>query len=366
MPMHASPLLVNLSVLSSKPTGLSNYALNLSEALCDLGEPVFLSHYKPSFLSDNPRYISIPNGLNTDFGRIGHLKRLLWIQTHLPKLYKNLSSSLLFSPVPEAPIFSNIRYVVTVHDLIPLRFLANNFHPLKVYFKYYVPKVLSQAEHILVDSEATAQDLQAFYQIPQSQLAVVPLAYDTKNFKFLDLPTKDYFVYLGRFDIHKNVKRIVQAFYEGNLYRDYKLYLIGSLKSPHFTALQNYVHHLGLSKHVFFFDYLDYQELPIILNQALALMLPSLWEGFGLPVLEAMACGTPVITSNLSSLPEVADNAAILVDPYNVFEIARAMKEVANSQQLRSDLRDKGLERAKHFSWEKTGKLTMDILKQYM
>ncbi len=111
---------------------------------------------------------------------------------------------------------------------------------------------------------------------------------------------------------------------------------------------------------------MPYDQLPIIINQAIALVFPTLWEGFGLPVLEAMACGTPVITSNLSSLPEVAGDAAILVNPYNTQEITEAMQAVATDSTLRSRLSTLGINRASQFSWAKTGQATVEVLQRYL
>ncbi|MFM7907798.1 MAG: glycosyltransferase, partial [Microcystis sp.] len=112
--------------------------------------------------------------------------------------------------------------------------------------------------------------------------------------------------------------------------------------------------------------YIPYDELPKVISQATALVFPSLWEGFGLPVLEAMACGTPVITSNLSSLPEVTATAAILIDPYRVESIADALKIIAQDRQLQSKLSYLGKKRANEFSWQKTGLATAVILNQYL
>ena len=123
---------------------------------------------------------------------------------------------------------------------------------------------------------------------------------------------------------------------------------------------------LGISHQVKFLDYVPYDDLPKIIRSAIALVFPSLWEGFGLPVLEAMACGTPVITSNLSSLPEVAGDAAILIDPYKVEEITDAMQAIANETGLRSHLSQLGLQRATQFSWEKTGQATVEVLKRFL
>ena len=123
---------------------------------------------------------------------------------------------------------------------------------------------------------------------------------------------------------------------------------------------------MGLVQRVRFLGYVPYDDLPKLFREAIALVFPSLWEGFGFPVLEAMGCGTPVITSNLSSLPEVAKDAAILIDPYKVEEITDAMMTIANDAGLRSHLSELCLVRASQFSWKKTGQATVEVLKEFM
>ena len=147
---------------------------------------------------------------------------------------------------------------------------------------------------------------------------------------------------------------------------DYELWLAGPYDQRYSPLLEAQTQELGISHLVKFLNYVSYDELPIIINQALALVFPTLWEGFGLPVLEAMACGTPVITSNISSLPEVAGDAAILINPYDAREITAAMQAVINDSELRKQLSEKGLKRANQFSWEKTGKATVEVLKEYL
>jgi len=122
---------------------------------------------------------------------------------------------------------------------------------------------------------------------------------------------------------------------------------------------------LGIVDRVKFLSYVSYAELPELINRAIALVFASLWEGFGLPVLEAMACGTPVITSNLSSIPEVAGDVTLLINPYDESAIANAMKSIVSDSQLRQQLREKGLDRASQFSWQKTASQTAEILKQH-
>jgi glycosyltransferase involved in cell wall biosynthesis len=293
------------------------------------------------------------------------MARLMWTQLQLPKIYRQLSSRLLFSPIPEAPVMSECRYVVTVHDLIPLRF-PRWLSPLTPYHRYYLPRVLAAAEHIICDSVATAQDVTDFLQIPASKVTPVLLAHDASHFRFLDLPGSNYFLYLGRHDPYKNLYRVIEAFAALPNRSDFELWVAGTADRRYTPQLVAQAEELGVGSLVKFPGYVPYEKLPVLLNQAIALVFPSLWEGFGLPVLEAMACGTPVIASNRSSLPEVAGDAAILVDPYSVGKITEAMQAVASSAGLRSRLRELGLARASRFSWAKTGQKTAEILQRYL
>jgi len=369
----SSSLLINLSVLFSKPTGISVYAANLFPHLQALNPTLLISPEADRFQQEASRYTCypVPPGLTPEHGTKGHLRRLLWTQLQLPRIYQKLrrhrppqASHLLFSPLPEAPLFTNCRYIVTVHDLIPLRFPRRG-SPLTTYFRYYIPQVLTQAQHILCDSHATAKDITDFYNIPTNKITPILLAYNPQDFRFLKLPTSNYFLYIGRHDPYKNLQRLIDAF-AGLRSSECELWLAGSPDKRYTPVLQAQVNHLGLTHRIKFLDYVHYDQLPIIINQALALVFPSLWEGFGLPVLEAMACGTPVITSNLSSLPEVVGDAALLVNPYNTGEITEAMQAVATDSQLRSHLRTLSLKQANQFSWEKTGLATVEVLQRYL
>ncbi|MTJ46711.1 glycosyltransferase family 1 protein [Dolichospermum sp. UHCC 0259] len=354
------PLPINLSFLLTKPTGTTTYALNLLPHLEKL-EPILLT--SQSF----PDYkcYPTPNNLTSEQGLKGHFNRLLWTQFQLPKIYKNLKSQLLFSPIPEAPLYTNSRFIVTAFDMIPLRF-PKRFSPLTTYHKYYTPEVFKQAEHIICISESTANDIIQFYQIPSNKITPILLAGDNSHFQFLNLPTRNYFLYIGRQDPYKNLQRLITAFSALPNRNDYELWLAGPYDQRYSPLLETQTQELGISHLVKFLNYVSYEELPRIINQALALVFPTLWEGFGLPVLEAMACGTPVITSNISSLPEVAGDAAILINPYKIGEITAAMQAIINDSELRKELSEKGLKRVNQFSWKKTGKATVEVLKQYL
>lgn len=357
---HSSHLLINLAFLLAQPTGTTTYALNLLPHLSSLA-PTLLATQPHSADSHYP----IPTNLTAAQGAKGHLKRLFWTQFQLPRIAQKLGARLLFTPIPEAPLYTNHPYIVTVHDLIPLRF-PKAFSPLTPYFKHYVPQVVAQAQHILCDSVATAEDLGHFLQVPSKKITPIPLAHDADHFRYLGLPTGHYFLYIGRHDVYKNLGRLFAAFAAMSNWQNYELWIAGPSDQRYTPTLKAEVERLGIAQQIKFLNYIPYDQLPQVINQAIALVLPSLWEGFGLPVLEAMACGTPVITSNISSLPEVAGDAALLVDPYNVNEIAEAMQAVAGDAGVRSRLHQAGLARARQFSWAKTGQATVKVLESYL
>ncbi|MFN6559642.1 MAG: glycosyltransferase family 4 protein [Nostoc sp. ChiSLP01] len=354
-------ILANLSFAPTQPTGWLNYSLNLLKELKELDIEVLSPRQIPG-IKCHPS----PQIITTDFGINGHLKRLLWTQFNLPNIYEKLKHSLLFSPIPEAPLFSSGSYVVTVHDLIPLRFPQWFSIAQRLYCNSYIRAVIQQSKHVICNSQATAEDLSKFLEVSDENITAIALGYDSNNFRFLDLPTKNYFLYLGRHNPHKNPERLIAAFAALPNNSDYELWLAGPSDRRYTPTLKAQVTQLGIANRVKFLDYVPYSELPKIINEAIALVFPSLWEGFGLPVLEAMACGTPVITSNLSSLPEVAGDAAILIDPYNTREITEAMEAIATDPALRSRLSNQGIIRSQQFSWQKTGQATAEVLSRYV
>ncbi|MDF5709094.1 MAG: glycosyltransferase family 1 protein [Nostoc sp. S4] len=353
-------LLINLSFLLTQPTGITTYALNLLPHLQELDPTLLISNNISGY-----NCYPVPPHQTAEQGVKGHLKRLVWTQFQLPEIYRKLKSQILFSLLPEAPLYTDCRFVVMAHDFIPLRF-PKQFSPLTSYHRYYIPQVINQAQHIVCNSQATAQDITNFFHIPASKITSVPLAYDRTHFCLLNLPTRNYFLYIGRQNTYKNLHRLIAAFAALPNNNDYELWLAGPSDRRYTPTLTAQVAQLGITDRVKFLNYVPYSELPKIINQAIALVFPSLWEGFGLPVLEAMACGTPVITSNLSSLPEVAGDAAILINPYNTREITEAMLAIATDSGLRSRLSNQGILHSQQFSWEKTGKATAEVLSRYV
>jgi glycosyltransferase involved in cell wall biosynthesis len=375
-------ILVNLVFVPQEPTGLANYSLNLLRHLQALGSSKSLASSPDSQGSQNQERLSIPQKegyanvpqnlqiidrhqyprLTNDFGIRGHLRRLAWTQWQLPQIYREQRADLIFSPIPEAPLFSKCRSIVTIHDLIPLRFPQWFSKGQKFYCRYYIQQVLQQADHVLCNSQTTAIDVQQFFHISPAKLTITPLACNHDQFRFLALPPSNYFLYLGRSNPHKNVGRLIRAFAQLPQSEDYELWIAGSSDRRYTPDLVQLAASLGVGDRVKFLNYVPDAELPEMINRSIALVFPSLWEGFGLPILEAMACGTPVITSNLSALKEVAGEAALLVDPYQVKDIAGAMREIITDPSLRSHLRRLGLARAAQFTWQQTAAATQAVI----
>ena len=270
-----------------------------------------------------------------------------------------------------SPQYIPCRYVVTVHDLL------EHFHPpqaesdLRRWLRFYFTRrVLRRAERIFAVSNTTRNDIGRLFQIPLNKVEVIYNAIDERfrrghatdadrqliaeryqvNYPFL--------LYAGNIRPHKNVVRIIEAFSalkaelekEGR-FPDLKLIIIGDELSKH-PDLRRTVVRSGVSNDVRFLGFLPIDVLRIFYDTAKIFVFPSLYEGFGLPPLEAMAHGTPVVTSNASSLPEVVRNAAVLVNPENVFEIMHALHRVLLDQPLRERLKRAGYEQSLAFSWE--------------
>ena len=357
-------MLINLAYLLRQPTGTTTYALNLLPALSEL-DPCYLAT-KASGLHE---YYPVPDTLTAEHGKAGHLRRLLWTQFRLPQIYRQQvyrqqAANLLFCPISEAPLFTPCRFIVTIHDLIPMRFPGSR--SLTWLHRHYIPQVLTAAEHIICNSQATADDLMRFYGLRAQKITPIWLAYDAKHFQPLGLERQNYFLLLGRQAPYKNGAVALQAFAQLPNYREYELWFAGPSDPRYTPLLKQQAHALGIETHVTFLDYVAYEDLPTLLNQALALVLPSLWEGFGLPVLEAMACGTPVIASNVSSIPEIAGDAALLADPTDVDAIAHHMHTLIYDSEVRQQLSTAGLKHVAQFSWQQTGQTTVELLRSYL
>ena len=331
-------LLLNYKPVLSQPTGIGVYADAVLPALQTLP------------------HVLIPGGGESSTRR--RFKRLAWTQIQLQHLARRHKASLIFTPAPEGYLGpQSIPQVVMVHDLRPLSHPERSFQSL--YFQNWVPPLLKSCLHVLTNSQFTANEIQRCTGLPSSRITATPLGYDEQRFhpgsSNVSYGEKPYLLHVGQAYPHKNLRRLIQAFAGvSSRYPELRLVLAGKSHPSETPLLRVMVKELGLQNRVEFHNYVSYSQLPGLYRGAIAFVYPSLWEGFGLPILEAMACGTPVITSKGSGMEEVAGNAAILVDPYDHHALVECLEDLLEQEPLRVLYRSRGAERIRNFSWNQT------------
>jgi glycosyltransferase involved in cell wall biosynthesis len=298
-------------------------------------------------------------------------------QISLPLLARREQVDVYHAPHYVLPTLMPCPSVVTIHDCIHLMFPEYlPYRVAKVYARAAMYSATHRANRILTVSESSKRDILRFFPVPPEQIVVIYNAID-ERFKIPPPPDavarireryqlEDPFVlYVGNVKPHKNVVRLIEAFALMRRQRTdgLKLVIIGDEISK-FQTLRRAVLKHKLHKHVRFLGFVPDGTLSVLYRLASVFVFPSIYEGFGLPPLEAMACGTPVITSNVSSLPEVTGGAALLVDPYSAGAIAEAIERVLSDPALAADLRVRGLARSQDFSWEQSVARTLDIYRE--
>ena len=377
--MHIGVEATNLR--SQRLGGVWRYTESLIGALGRLASPhhyslLFLNAFKPWARVPTPRAPSSAMRLV----EVTSVSNFLF--THvapvIPRAWSPLTVESFLGPVDVFHSMNAVvlpqrrgRRVVTVHDLTCLRF--PQFHPWgrRVLFRLGIRRAARLADAIIVPSGATRRDLTTRFRLPEAKIRVVPEA-PGEHFVSLDpaesmaivsrygLPFRDYFLFVGNNEPRKNVPRIVDAYTRLRA----RTRLAPPLVIAGGAGWKNRPIHEAVAASPCAADirvlgYVPDADLPALMGGALAFVYPSLYEGFGLPPLEAMACGAPVITSNRSSLPEVVGDAALLVDPEDTADLARAMARVMDEAPLREDLRERGRKQAQRFSWDETARLTV-------
>jgi glycosyltransferase involved in cell wall biosynthesis len=301
-------------------------------------------------------------------------------QFALPIDLRRESAELFHAPHYVLPPLTPCRSVVTIHDCIHIRF--PQYLPNRIGYAYAWGQMWTathRASRVITVSEASKRDILRYFRVPDSRVDVIYNAIDDRFWQDPDAEEiarvreryrldNPFVLYAGNIKPHKNLERLIEAFHllrQNPAMRDVQLLIIGDEVSTYAT-LRRAVHRHKLHKHVRFFGFVSHQTLAALYRLAAAFVFPSLYEGFGLPPLEAMASGTPVITSNVSSLPEVVGDAALMIDPYEPAAIADAMRRVLDDQALAADLRRRGLARAREFSWERSIARVREIYAEVM
>jgi alpha-1,3-rhamnosyl/mannosyltransferase len=303
-----------------------------------------------------------------------------WI---VPGLLRRLGADLYHSPYYLMPYRPGVRTVLTVYDVIPLRHPEHSSARARLFFRLTTALALRSAAQVLTISEATRQDFVTDFQVPAGHIHAIPLAADPafrpqppqvieEVRRRYNLPDR-FVLYLGSNKPHKNLVRLVQAWLDVLCRLQVagcRLVIAGAWnpRYPEARMLAEQANNLRPStfnlQSIVWLGRVPEADLPALYAAAVAFVFPSLYEGFGLPVLEAMACGAPVICSDVSSLPETAGDAALLVDPTDVDALATALGRVLNEPNLAADLRARGFEQAARFTWERTAAETLSMYRQ--
>jgi glycosyltransferase involved in cell wall biosynthesis len=354
-------------------TGIGRYTLNLARDLAEQLSPGSLTLLLTSdaIPLDGLPCRRVPAPIPTP----PELLRALWEQTLVPLDLKRRGIDVYHSPNYTLPFVLPCPAVLTVHDLA---FLNPHFHNTRfhLYLRTAMEVSLPRAGHVIAVSEHTRQDLEARYPRVRGRVTVV---YPGLDPAFLEQPDpscvdefrrrvadgRPYILFVGAIEPRKNLPRLVRAFEiaVGEAGLPHHLVLCGplgwrygpSVRAWRDSPLRHRIHHVG---------YVPAQDLPLWYAGADAFVYPSLFEGFGFPPLEAMACGTPVVTSNTSSLPEVVGDAALTVPPRSLRSIADAIQKVICDRDLAEELRQRGLERSRRFTWRDAAAATIQVYRR--
>ena len=360
--------------------GIGTYIRSLVHALG------ILDHQNRYTLVSGPAEARTLTGLPENFRTASYRQPDQHPLNHLafPVFLRSLSPDLVHIPLNRVPFLMIRPYVVTVHDLSSLLFEPQGSEAKMKLRRYVYRHGLLGASRVIAVSEATRRDLHNLLGIPSAHIRRVYEAPDpgfTSGEIICDDENKQrileryqinypFLLYAGNIRLHKNVPRLVEAFAvvrdqlsSHPLYKNLRLIIIGDTISQYPSVRQAVIKSRAEAV-VRFLGFVPFDTLRCFYESAAAFVFVSRYEGFGLPPLEAMACGTPVVTSNVSSLPEVVGDSAVQVNPENVFDIARGIKEVLLDEELRATLIRCGREQARRFSWERTAREVLEIYRE--
>lgn len=358
----------------SKRVGIGEYAFETIKGLLALSSDAKFVIY----LKDKPLdHMPVPSE-RVSYRIFGPKK--LWTQIALPAslFLSGKRPDVFFTPTHYAPRFSPIPVVISVMDVsylhFPELFAKSDLYQLKNWTKYSVKK----AKKIITISESSKNDIIEEYHVKSGKVAVVypgikpittltPHVYPMQELSYTYKISKDFLLYVGTLQPRKNISRLIEAFShvlkdEKIAQSDLELVIVGK-KGWLYEDILAAPEKFGIKDRVKFLDFVPDGDLKEMYKEAKCFILPSLYEGFGLPVLEAMQYGCPVVTSNVSSLPEAGGDAALYVDPENVDDIAKKIKKVITDTDLRKEMVAKGKKQVEKFSWEDSAKKTLEILK---
>lgn len=372
---NSTEVTVDLRSLHSEQfSGVESFAVHVLEELIKNDHETI---YKLFYNGYQKKEFSYFHFINTKYVQTRIPNRILNISLKLfgyPKFEKLAGpTQVLFMPnINLLRVNDTTKIVLTVHDLSPL--LLPEFYNLKdkIWHKFInIPKLIARANKIVAVSEFTKLSLIEKMNVPASKIVVAPLGVDHEIYKpnlsidkLRDVRNRyglpgDFVLYLGTVEPRKNLERLIESF--ELLEEPVHLVIAGKLGWK-YSKILDQIQNSPKRRFIKLIGYVNEADKPLIIKLAKVFVWPSLYEGFGLPVLEAMAVGTPVVTSNVSSLPELAGDAAMLVNPYSTEDITAAVSQLLNNQPLREQYSLRGLDRSKNFTWEKCAEIIKSVI----
>jgi glycosyltransferase involved in cell wall biosynthesis len=359
---------INATFLNEKPTGVGIFTREISSRLCELNSntTVYTSTKLDNVPEKNIR--KTPQIIKGSMSLTNNFNRFLFCNLILPFIVKKNKIDLLFCPIMEFPFFRSIRLIITVHDLHPVYF-PDQFGLAAQHFKLSLKLLSRQGSRVIVPSNFVKKELLKNISLSAEHVDVVPLGYDANLFKPHTEEQKHdllksygikepYILFIGSLFQYKNIGTLIDAFREIKNRIPHSLVVIGKKD----LAREN----LEETTRVHYLDYVNNRDLPKFYSYAEVYVNPSLVEGFGITVLEAMACGTPVISSHGGSLPEVVGKAGIFFNPENSSELGEKILAVIQNNNLRKELREKGFRQIKKFSWDNTSQNIFNSCKEIL
>ncbi len=358
---------MKISPLTVLRAGIPNYILNLLKALADVDNQ---NEYILYTNRPIPFELDLPGRFRTVIVPFPSRHLQLWYQIGLPIRLKNDGVQLFHDPVYPLPFVLPVPGVITVHDLS--NFTNPGVHRFRSALSgRFFPAHLRKARQILTDSFFSASELERLFPWAAHKINVVHLGISDRFRRITcraslesvvnlyGLPSR-FLLFLGTLEPRKNIKRLLEAFSLSCSSIPHSLVITGGLGWKYEKLLKLISDHPNRDR-IHLTGYVEDDHLPALLSSAEFLVYPSILEGFGFPILEAMACGTPVITSNVSSMPEISGDSAFLVDPLSVDSISDGINLLSSSSELRESLSQRGLERAGCFSWRETALKTLEV-----
>ena len=277
------------------------------------------------------------------------------------------AGDILFAPANIAPLFvpKSRKLVITIHDVAFLTYPQSFSKFFRFYYRWLMPKVIKRADRIITISEASKKEIIKYYPQASEKIGVVYLGLDARYTVKKDIEKEKIILYVGSLNERKNFSAVIRAF-ELLERDDYRLFIVGNFSGNFSISEQNrkLLERAKKNPMIEFKSDVNDSKLIRFYNQAKIFLFPSFYEGFGLPPLEAMACGTPVIVSYLSSMPEVCGDAALYADPYDINDISKKMQMLLEDKLLQKEMAERGLEYVKRFTWEKAAKKHMEVFEK--